>query len=222
MLNLKNFIATKKINKVELYTKLGISRTTLYNWLDSNSQTKRKKIIDVINSISQDLNIVTMDEDSPQKAMQAMINNGENTNSGIANINANENTTINPTSLESTKTYEDLIKLIGVKYSNLTNDEIAQKIGISTKSYYNVKKGGEVGDNVGRAILNFVQRDFDAIIKDFGDKNHIQFLMKNGNNMNKPNMADENQGYLFDLLKLQKEKIKDLQERLSKYEQLDE
>ncbi len=55
MIDLKEFIETEKINKSALSDSLGITRTTLYTWLEDKKPEKIEKIIKAINQLAEDL-----------------------------------------------------------------------------------------------------------------------------------------------------------------------
>lgn len=55
MIDLKDFIETENINKTALSDALGITRTTLYTWLDDKKPEKIEKIIKAINQLAADL-----------------------------------------------------------------------------------------------------------------------------------------------------------------------
>lgn len=55
MIDLKEFIETENINKTALSDALGITRTTLYTWLEDKKPEKIEKIIRGINKLAEDL-----------------------------------------------------------------------------------------------------------------------------------------------------------------------
>ncbi len=55
MIDLKEFIESENINKTALSDALGITRTTLYTWLDDKKPEKIEKIINAINQLAADL-----------------------------------------------------------------------------------------------------------------------------------------------------------------------
>ncbi|MHB1687056.1 MAG: hypothetical protein ACYCVH_06765 [Ignavibacteriaceae bacterium] len=55
MVDLKEFIEIENINKSALSDMLGITRTTLYTWLDKNKPDKREKIIQAISQLAANL-----------------------------------------------------------------------------------------------------------------------------------------------------------------------
>jgi hypothetical protein len=52
VVDLKEFIEEKKINKNDICGILGVSRATLYNWLDEKKPSQSQKIIDAIVQLS--------------------------------------------------------------------------------------------------------------------------------------------------------------------------
>ena len=52
MIDLKGFIEEKKINKSDICSILGVSRATLYNWLDEKKTEQTDKIVDAIVKLS--------------------------------------------------------------------------------------------------------------------------------------------------------------------------
>ena len=55
MIDIKDFIETENINKTVLSDSLGITRTTLYTWLEEKRPEKIEKIIKAINQLAADL-----------------------------------------------------------------------------------------------------------------------------------------------------------------------
>ena len=55
MIDIKDFIETGNINKTVLSDSLGITRTTLYTWLEEKRPDKIEKIIKAINQLAADL-----------------------------------------------------------------------------------------------------------------------------------------------------------------------
>ena len=55
MIDIKDFIETENINKTVLSDSLGITRTTLYTWLEEKRPDKIEKIIKAINQLAADL-----------------------------------------------------------------------------------------------------------------------------------------------------------------------
>lgn len=55
MIDLKEFIEAENINKTSLSDALGITRTTLYTWLEDKKPEKIEKIIKAINFLATDL-----------------------------------------------------------------------------------------------------------------------------------------------------------------------
>ena len=52
MIDIKDFIETENINKTVLSDSLGITRTTLYTWLEEKRPEKIEKIIKAINHLA--------------------------------------------------------------------------------------------------------------------------------------------------------------------------
>ncbi len=55
MLNIKKFIDDNKINQTALCEVLGITRSTLYNWIAENDDEKNRKIVNAINDYARQM-----------------------------------------------------------------------------------------------------------------------------------------------------------------------